>query len=133
MMSGQEDIAELVAFLPRLEAEGLVVVEGRGGGEKDADGVMTIPFPVYASLVGEFFSVASKDCWCDFQYSADDAAGKLRRPRFIENASLAELKTLLTFCVRGERFCDGHWGAMIEAGYIVRILRRLEVLAKAER
>jgi hypothetical protein len=133
MMPGDEDIAELVAFLPRLEAKDLVVVEGWGGGVKNADGVMTFPWPIYASIVGEFFSVASKDCWCDFQYSAHDPAAKLDSLGFIENASLAELKTLLTFCARGERFCDGHWGAMIEAGYIVRILRRLEVLGKTER
>ncbi|MFN8413162.1 MAG: DUF6508 domain-containing protein [Anaerolineales bacterium] len=32
---------------------------------------------------------------------------------------------MLTFCVRGERFSDGHWGAMIEEGYIRRLLERL--------
>jgi hypothetical protein len=32
---------------------------------------------------------------------------------------------MLTFCVRGERFSDGHWEEMIEKGYIRRILERL--------
>jgi len=44
----------------------------------------------------------------------------------IAAASLAEIKTMLTFCVRGERFCDGHWGAMVSKGRIGAILRRLE-------
>jgi hypothetical protein len=35
---------------------------------------------------------------------------------------------MLTFCVRGERFCDGHWAEMVKAGRIGAILRRLEQL-----
>lgn len=132
MTPGREDIAELVAFLPRLEADGFVAVETWGGGETLADGSTTFLWPVYARVVDEFFTTASKECWCDFEYQAHDALGKLRRAGFIENASLTELKTLLTFCVRGERFCDGHWGAMIEAGYIARILRRLVVLEQGK-
>ena len=34
----------------------------------------------------------------------------------VRNATLDQIKTMLTFCVRGERFSDGHWGAMIEPG-----------------
>jgi hypothetical protein len=40
----------------------------------------------------------------------------------------AEIKTMLTFCLRGERFADGHWGEMIEAGHIRRLLERLLVI-----
>jgi hypothetical protein len=40
-------------------------------------------------------------------------------------ASLTQIQSVLTFCVRGERFSDGHWGAMIEKGYIRRLLERL--------
>ena len=43
----------------------------------------------------------------------------------VKTASLAEIKSMLTFCVRGERFSDGHWGEMIEKGYIRRVLERL--------
>jgi hypothetical protein len=32
---------------------------------------------------------------------------------------------MLTFCVRGERFSEGHRAQMIEKGYIRRILERL--------
>ena len=35
---------------------------------------------------------------------------------------------MLTFCVRGERFCDGHWGAMVREGRIGAILHRLQQL-----
>ena len=43
----------------------------------------------------------------------------------VKTASLSEIKSMLTFCVRGERFSDGHWGEMIEKGYIRRVLERL--------
>ena len=47
---------------------------------------------------------------------------------FIQRATLAEIKTMLTYCVRGERFGDGHWAAMLESGKIVALLNRLRVL-----
>ena len=40
---------------------------------------------------------------------------------------------MLTFCVRGERFCDGHWAAMIEGGQVRRLLERLAELKAQER
>lgn len=38
---------------------------------------------------------------------------------------------MLTYCVRGERFFAGHWSAMIEQGYICRLLQRLRQLRKS--
>jgi len=49
----------------------------------------------------------------------------LRDENLVKTASLFQIKTMLTFCVRGERFSDGHWAAMIEKGYIRRLLERL--------
>jgi hypothetical protein len=37
---------------------------------------------------------------------------------------------MITCCVRGERFCDGHCGGLIEDGYIRRLLERLLRLAQ---
>lgn len=49
----------------------------------------------------------------------------LNDERKINQASLADIRCMLTFCVREERFCDGHIGAMISEGYVRRILERL--------
>lgn len=49
----------------------------------------------------------------------------------LENASLETCIRLLTLHVRKERFCTGHFGAMIEAGHIQRILKRLTALRKS--
>lgn len=123
-----DDIAELVSFLPLLEADDFVAIRTWHGGEKDENGVYTFAWPEYDVVVTRFFSVAAKACWSDAQYQSHDPAAKLQQPGFIENANLAELKSLLTFCVRGERFFDGHWGSVIEAGDVQRILRRLVAL-----
>jgi hypothetical protein len=41
----------------------------------------------------------------------------------MQRALLDQIKTTLTSCVRGERFCDGQRGAMIQEGRIGEILR----------
>jgi len=44
----------------------------------------------------------------------------------INNASIENIRTMLTCCVRGERFCAGHWASALESGQIVALLRRLK-------
>jgi hypothetical protein len=46
----------------------------------------------------------------------------------IASASLAQIKSLLTYCEPGEQFCDGHWGAIVQEGRVGAILRRLAQL-----
>jgi hypothetical protein len=38
---------------------------------------------------------------------------------------------MLTWCVRGERSREGHWGAVLEDGTVFAILARLQELADA--
>jgi hypothetical protein len=57
----------------------------------------------------------------------------LKNANLVKTASLSQIKTMLTFCVRGERFSDGHWGAMIEQGYIRLLLERLNVIKEEQR
>ena len=69
--------------------------------------------------------------WIDYEYNPEQAYQMLKDENAVKNASLSEIKSMLTFCVRGERFSDGHWADMIEKGYIRRILERLNEI-KAE-
>ena len=119
------DIDELVAFLPRLYGAGISPFEAHSGTESNREGVLTMPFPRYTATVFEFFRLAGKECWCDFGYDPRETAEALESEERIANASLAEVRTLLTYCVRGERFCDGLWGAAIQSGKIRLILNRL--------
>jgi len=119
-----QQIEELTAFLPRLYAEGFSPIVSWSGGEKLKDGSFSMAYPNYNSIVEEFFRVISS-AWLDYEYNPEQAYQMLRDENLIKTASLSQIKTMLTFCVRGERFSDGHWGEMIEKGYIRRLLERL--------
>jgi hypothetical protein len=119
-----QQIEELTAFLPRLYAEGFSPIDRWSGGEKLKDGSISMPYPNYNHLVEEFFRLVSGS-WLDYDYNPEQAYQMLKDENTINTASLAQIKTMLTFCVRGERFSDGHWGEMIEKGYIRRLLERL--------
>ena len=120
-----QDIEELTAFLPRLYAEGFSPIDNWGGGEKHQDGSLSMPYPNYNSVVEEFFRLVSSAGWLDYAYDPEQAYEMLKDESRVKTASLSQIKTMLTFCVRGERFSDGHWGTMIEKGYIRRLLERL--------
>ena len=104
-----QEIEELTAFLPGLCADGFSPIISWSGGEKQKDGSITMPYPSYHKVVEEFFHVAARECWLDFEYDPKQACKMLRDEKLIKTASLSEIKSMLTFCVRGERFSDGHW------------------------
>ncbi len=119
----RDDIDELVAYLPELYAEGFQPIVRWDGGGKNKDGSYSLPWPVYDPLVETFFRL--KGCWLDYDYRPEIAGKMLQDAERVKRSSLEEIKSMLTFCVRGERFSTGHWGAMIELGYIRRLLERL--------
>ena len=127
-----QEIEALTAYLPRLYAEGFSPVKSWSGGEKRKDGSITMPYPDYDLLVEEFYRAISSGGWLDYQYNPEQAYRMIQDENLIKTASLSQIKTMLTFCVRGERFSDGHWAEMIEKGYIRQLLERLNVI-KAER
>jgi hypothetical protein len=120
----RQEIDKLTTFLPRLYAEGFSPILAWEGGGKHKDGTYSLPYPNYDPLVEEFFGVVSQS-WLDYEYSPEQAYEMLRDENLVKSASLSQIKSMLTFCVRGERFSDGHWGEMIEKGYIRRLLERL--------
>jgi len=123
-----QEIDDLTTYLPKLYAEGFSPIVDWGGGEKRAEGSITVPYPNYHNTTEEFFRLAARECWLDYEYIPEDAGRMLRDEDFIRSASLDQVKTMLTFCLRGERFSDGHWGEMIEGGQIRRLLKRLMVI-----
>ena len=126
-----QKIDELLRFLPIFREPGGKFVVEWAGGEKTEDGAMTMHYPVYTEVVEEFFSLAGQSCWCDYNYTPKEAREMIEDEAFIQRATLEEIKTMLTFCVRGERFSDGHWAAMLESGKVTRILERLAVLKES--
>lgn len=55
----------------------------------------------------------------------DEAKAYVMRPEFLGDADLLTIRRLLTLHVRKDRFCEGHFAAMIENGHIALVLRRL--------
>ena len=122
------DIQELIAFLPVFAEEGFDPIIKWGGGEVDPSDAHTFPWPVYQPAVEQFFRLAGREPWCDFDYAAKNVPVLLQEPGYIEGCSVDEIKTVLTFCVRGERLCDSHWGGVIREGLVQRILERLIII-----
>lgn len=123
-----EKMDELLRFLPVFEIPNRQYVKDWGGGETTAEGAITVPYPIYCDDVLEFYTLAGQTHWSDFDYNPREAYDMLSDDECISTASLDELRTMLTYCVRGERFADGHWAHMLESGRIVALLRRLAAL-----
>jgi len=119
------EIETLTSYLPRLYADGFSPVDHWYGSEKLKNGSFTLPYPRYNPLVEEFFRQVSSGGWLDYEYNPEKAYEMLKDENAVKTASLQQIQSMLTFCVRGERFSDGHWEEMIEKGYIRRLLERL--------
>ncbi len=115
-----QNIDELLAFLPRFTPDRKYIQEWRTDG--------AFPWPVYHDDVLAFYKLAGKSCWMDYGYNPAEAGKMVADDEFITQADLTAVKTMLTFCVRGERFSDGHWAAMLKDGRIQAILKRLQTL-----
>ena len=120
----QKDIKELTDFIPLLYDENINLYKTNPEGDIFGGGYYS-----YHSSVNTFFELASKTCWADYQY-LENFSEEMINPGKIEKASLDRLKTILTWCVRIERFNEGHCIAVIEDKVIKRILERLQLLGK---
>ena len=128
----REKIDVLVRFLPLFSVPGREFIKKLGGGQPTQDGqAITMPFPIYDDDVAEFFHLAGQPCWSNYGYDPKQAQEMIGNDRLIARATLEHIKTMLTYCVRGERFSDGHWYAMLKSGRITAILQRLAVLRES--
>jgi len=123
------DIDELLSYLPVLyENESKPIPRWHDGDGTDAAAIVFGQIE-YDEPVKQFFNAASKECWRDYDYDPGGVGKMIRDPNKIANATLQEIKSMLTWCVRGERFAGGHWSAVIEEGNIRDILLRLRQIS----
>jgi hypothetical protein len=104
---------DLLQFLPALAQPGRSFVTG--------------PLQ-YMPDVEAFFRRAGNGWWSDPDYEPAAAARMLADDEAVRRATLREVRAMLTCCVRGERFCDGYWEGILQAGRVTALLRRLAVL-----
>jgi hypothetical protein len=84
-----QDLEELIAFLPRLYADGFSPIDSWGGGEKLKDGSISMPYPNYNSLVEEFFRKVAGS-WHDYEYNPEQAYQMLKDEQAVKSASLSD-------------------------------------------
>jgi len=118
-------IKELTDFLPLLYDKNIKLSKSPGRGKTD----LLCGFYDYHPTVNTFFELASQEHWKDSQY-VDNFSEKMIEPGKIEEASINQLKTIITWCDRTERFFEGHWEYVIENDIIKRVLKRLIQLNK---
>jgi O-acetyl-ADP-ribose deacetylase len=82
----------------------------------------------YPPLVEDFQRLVLADPWAAYDYQPDRDGAILRDPQRLAQADLTDVRRVLTFIVRGERFNSGHVAAMIEDGSVADTLRRLAEL-----
>jgi hypothetical protein len=124
----RERVDELLQFLPSFQTPGRRFIRKWSGGKETVNGAITMPYPEYEHDVLQFFHLAAQPCWSDYDYEPRAAAGMLEDHEFVRGCSLDDIRTMLTFCVRGERFSDGFWASLLQSGRVIALLRRLAVL-----
>lgn len=118
-----KDIDRLIAYLPRLYSPGFKPFKDRSNDEIEQPMFRNVRD--YDELVKEFFCAAADDCWLDTDYLKNIDAMAPVDDEFFKTASINQLKTILTYCCRQQRFIDGHWAMMIESGIVQKVLERL--------
>lgn len=126
----ESDIDDLVRFLPKLRSLKGKYATRHAGLERGPDGVYSLVPPKYVPIVIDFFGAAAKPCWSDYEYKPEKTARMFENAKVIQKASINQIRTILTWCVRGERYCDGHWSAVLSSGRIFDVLERLKKLRK---
>jgi hypothetical protein len=122
------DFDELLGYLPMLYTNGFKPIPRWHDGNQTDAAAIIMGQTEYDEVVEQFFNAAARECWCDYQYDPKSVGKMIRDPHKIAHATLQEIKSMLTWCVRGERFCGGHWGNVIGNGHIRNILLRLQAL-----
>lgn len=121
-LPNKEEIDTLIQSLPLLYEDGFDPV-------KEWHGKEISMYPEYKKDVVKFMDMCHQNCWVDCDYDLKKPEIILKDMVLIKSASLEEIKALLTFCNRGERFCDGHIASMFENGVIKSIINRLKTIS----
>ena len=116
-------IKELTDFLRLLYDENIELCKPYPNA--DMSDIISGTFYKYHPSVLTFFELVSQEHWKDYKY-VDNFSEEMVGPGKIEEASINQLKTILTWCDRTERFFEGHWEYVIKIDVIKRVLLRLK-------
>lgn len=92
------------------------------GKTEDGKDILTLPYPIYPPEIFEVFELLKPD----YQYT--DNIKKFPDGLLATDMTVDQIRTMLTYIERGERFCDGSIAAEVENGRLLKILLRLDDL-----
>ena len=124
----REGLEELIALIPEMES-----YHGSWGEHDITSDGNTVFLGAYkfSDITGMVHSCIHSSGliypfdWKNWQEEAARISGD---PELIAQIDLLEIRKLLSLHVRMDRFCEGHFAAMCEAGVILLILKRLKSL-----
>lgn len=114
-----DKISRLLSFLPLFDPPQDPVLRWKVG---------LFPCPVYNEFVEDFFEAVGEFCGEQIIWDHESIRSSLYQDSLVEVASLTTLREMLAYCLRGEKFYDGHWAKMITEGRITVIMRRMAEL-----
>ncbi len=94
-------------------------------------GVSNFPYARYQAEVYNFFTALGEflDLWTPLATDYQETASRFQRDHdAIGTAGPDEVKALVTWVFRGERFCEGFWGEQLRDGLVTALLDRLYAL-----
>lgn len=115
-----ERLQRLTRFIPKFRTYSETEKEF---GKVSMDGGL---YGQYPDLLHSFLNQLEEEGWLEDPYSGDEGQRYMKNPALIEEANIETLRRLLVYCSRGERFCTGFWKRVVETGFLLRILRRLQ-------
>ena len=127
----EQAVESVLSFREALEHRAKAPIKEWDGGRDPNSGVLTLPYPKYHADILDFFTALSVllSLWIPDATDYLDISEKFR----VDHNAVAvarpdEVKALLTFVLRGEKYCDGFWGTQLSSGSVIALLERLEEL-----
>jgi hypothetical protein len=123
----RKDWQPLLNLIPEIE-EALSFGE-KGGGKRDEDGVMQLPFVIPAYVVTQFVDIVYEmPLMVSFDWpSWDEGREMLHDPGFdFDSIDIPTKCKLITAIIRNDRFADGALVRAFESGLILEILKSIQ-------
>lgn len=98
-------------------------IQWKGG--KGSDEIMQMPFPEYPDEIWASFSILEPDTGYLENYE------KSCKSVLPTEMNARQIRTMLTFIERGEKYCDGHVQRYLENNILLKLLLRLDDLVLA--
>ncbi|MDZ7723444.1 MAG: DUF6508 domain-containing protein [candidate division KSB1 bacterium] len=124
----QSQIDKVTAYLENFKDTQQPFMENK----KDNRGLTLKNAYQYRKDVREFFALLQESEWDYLDYLSPEIREFIKYPDKIQFATLKQIKGILTYCLKGERYVEGHRNVMLKRGVVQEALKRLKNLDTQE-